>query len=350
MQIVSTRVLVIFVIATFIGTMYSLSDLYSMSSQTALKADLRAEMESKVVVKAATASPPPVVVAEETKLGSGVAQTEASAIAAATSARKVFYYPNIELWGDVVKWGSENKATSSEDCCSQCKLFTPAKASDPPCNVFVFCGDKEKCKQQYGECWLKHLAHPEASKPSRAGPEVPWTAGTLDVDMNADPSKDRCTGSVGSTTTGASDDLMDELPTMVVDPLPKSMVENNWYVVLNRPYAFVQWAEKAKIPERFVLMAEPDHIMLRPLPNFMSGNRPASFPFFYIEPAKPEYKHIVEKFTGPMTSKQLEEIAPIGNSPTYLALEDMKRVMPVWLNVSIAIFKDKDASKVRYNK
>jgi hypothetical protein len=50
--------------------------------------------------------------------------------------------------------------------------------------------------------------------------------------------------------------------------------------VLNRPYAFVQWVEKAKIPERYVLMAEPDHIFLRPLPNFMTGETPGGGPPF----------------------------------------------------------------------
>ncbi len=46
------------------------------------------------------------------------------------------------------------------------------------------------------------------------------------------------------------------------------------YVVLNRPYAFVQWVQKAKIPEKYVLMSEPDHIFLRPIPNFMRGDKP----------------------------------------------------------------------------
>jgi hypothetical protein len=49
---------------------------------------------------------------------------------------------------------------------------------------------------------------------------------------------------------------------------------NRRYVVLNRPYAFVQWTQKVKIPETYVLMSEPDHIYLRPMPNFMRGNAP----------------------------------------------------------------------------
>lgn len=60
--------------------------------------------------------------------------------------------------------------------------------------------------------------------------------------------------------------------------------------MLNRPYALLQWIEKADIPERYILMSEPDHLFLRPLPNLAPGlSVPAAFPFFYIEPHKEEY-------------------------------------------------------------
>lgn len=72
----------------------------------------------------------------------------------------------------------------------------------------------------------------------------------------------------------------------------------------------------------------------------------AAFPFFYIEPSKAENVHITKKFTGEITQKQLEEIAPIGNSPTFMTFEDMKKVMPTWMNVSIAVFKDQEANSV----
>lgn len=119
---------------------------------------------------------------------------------------------------------------------------------------------------------------------------------------------------------------MDEIPTMVVDPLPNDAVEHGWYVVLNRPYAFVQWVKQQKIPEKYVLMSEPDHIMIRPLPNFMTSEDPAAFPFFYIEPGSTKNAGITQKFTGKLTLEQLDEIAPIGNSPTYMSLKDMQTV------------------------
>lgn len=59
-------------------------------------------------------------------------------------------------------------------------------------------------------------------------------------------------------------------------------------------------------------MSEPDHIWLKPMPNLMLGHRPAAFPFFYIEPSKADFLPITQKFTGPLTRKQAEQIAPIG--------------------------------------
>ena len=83
-------------------------------------------------------------------------------------------------------------------------------------------------------------------------------------------------------------------------------------MVLNRPWAFNQWLRQVKIPERYILMSEPDHIWLKPMPNLMVGKKPASFPFFYIEPAKADNIPLVEKFTGKLTRAQVESIPPIG--------------------------------------
>lgn len=87
--------------------------------------------------------------------------------------------------------------------------------------------------------------------------------------------------------SGEADDLMDEVPTFVAQPLPNSVVEHEAYPVLNRPYAFLQWIQHTNITEEFILMSEPDHIFLRPIPNLMRKDAwPAAYPFFYIEPAK----------------------------------------------------------------
>ena len=66
---------------------------------------------------------------------------------------------------------------------------------------------------------------------------------------------------------------------------------------------------------RYILMAEPDHIFVNPLPNLAHGGHPAGFPFFYIKPADNE--KIIRKFypkeKGPVT-----DVDPIGNSPVII--------------------------------
>jgi hypothetical protein len=108
------------------------------------------------------------------------------------------------------------------------------------------------------------------------------------------------------------DGLMDKLPTMLVNPLPRG--QDQGYVVLNRPFALMQFMEQvdtlfaiyatplslnshrrpgvqvtehvtpsqAQIKEDYILMAEPDHLMMKPIPNLATPEKPAAFPFFYI--------------------------------------------------------------------
>ncbi|XP_010544263.1 PREDICTED: uncharacterized protein LOC104816926 [Tarenaya hassleriana] len=140
--------------------------------------------------------------------------------------------------------------------------------------------------------------------------------------------------------SGKDDNLMDEIPTVVVDPLPEGL--DRGYIVLNRPWAFVQWLEKASIEEEYVLMAEPDHIFLRPLPNLARGDHPAGFPFFYIKPA--DHEQIIRKFypeeKGPVTN-----IDPIGNSPVIIKKSILEEISPTWLNVSLRMKDDPETDK-----
>jgi len=144
--------------------------------------------------------------------------------------------------------------------------------------------------------------------------------------------------------SGQPDDLMNEIPTFVAQTLPPQHPDHG-YIVLNRPWAFKQWVTAVTIPEKYVIMSEPDHIWLKPMPNLMVGQRPAAFPFFYIEPSKKEYLPIVQQFVGPITRKESENIAPIGSSPTIMAWDDLQKVAPVWFNLSIAVHNNPAASK-----
>jgi len=43
---------------------------------------------------------------------------------------------------------------------------------------------------------------------------------------------------------------------------------------------------------------------------------------------------------------EAEKVFPIGNSPTFLSFADMQRAMPIFLNMSMTVFKDKEAKNV----
>ncbi|XP_011626381.1 hydroxyproline O-arabinosyltransferase 1 isoform X2 [Amborella trichopoda] len=140
--------------------------------------------------------------------------------------------------------------------------------------------------------------------------------------------------------SGKPDAYMDEIPTFVADPLPAG--SDQGYIVLNRPWAFVQWLQKADIKEDYILMSEPDHVIVKPIPNLSRDGLAAAFPFFYIEPKK--YETVLRKFfpedKGPITN-----IDPIGNSPVIIEKASLKKIAPTWMNVSLAMKKDTEADK-----
>jgi hypothetical protein len=57
---------------------------------------------------------------------------------------------------------------------------------------------------------------------------------------------------------------------------------------------------------------------------------------------------IIAKFLpgGKLTKDEAEAMAPIGNSPTFLSMAQMRAVMPLWQNLSVAIYKDEVANHV----
>ncbi|KAL8248291.1 hypothetical protein R6Q59_005159 [Mikania micrantha] len=143
--------------------------------------------------------------------------------------------------------------------------------------------------------------------------------------------------------SGIPDNLIDEIPTFVVDPLPSGL--DRGYVVLNRPWAFVQWLKRATIEEEYILMAEPDHIFVNPLPNLAHGIIPAAFPFDYMRPV--ENEEIIRKYfpkeNGPITN-----VDPIGNSPVIIRKDLLEKIAPTWMNVSLKM-KDDPETDTSFN-
>lgn len=58
---------------------------------------------------------------------------------------------NLELWGAAVKWGSDFKFNTSQECCEACKSLCTGNDGPCLCDSWVFCGDPEACGPQFGE-------------------------------------------------------------------------------------------------------------------------------------------------------------------------------------------------------
>ncbi|PSC67539.1 manganese resistance 1 [Micractinium conductrix] len=144
--------------------------------------------------------------------------------------------------------------------------------------------------------------------------------------------------------SGAGDEFMEEIPTVVVDPLPPKYQEiAAGYVVLDRPYAFKQWVDKYidTIPENYIWMGEPDHVFLKAPPLWATPQRPAAFPFFYIEPL--QMKKIIDRFNPKGVA--IEDFPPIGNSPVQIHKHQFAQLSDAWFNLSIAIKSDAEADR-----
>ncbi|GAB4834648.1 hypothetical protein Ancab_032911 [Ancistrocladus abbreviatus] len=86
---------------------------------------------------------------------------------------------NLELWGAAVKWGTDFKLNSSEECCKACKAMCTGDEGPCLCDSWVFCGNKKTCGSKFGECWLKKQMDSLAPERQEAGNKVMWTSGLI---------------------------------------------------------------------------------------------------------------------------------------------------------------------------
>ena len=83
-----------------------------------------------------------------------------------------------DFFGDkALEWGPDNILKTADECSHACSVHEPRSSNDPPCNLWVFCGDEMLCGESFQQCWLKYVAHPDAAQPSSEGPSVGWTSG-----------------------------------------------------------------------------------------------------------------------------------------------------------------------------
>ncbi|TYG93140.1 hypothetical protein ES288_A11G086600v1 [Gossypium darwinii] len=86
---------------------------------------------------------------------------------------------HLELWGDAMKWGSDFKLNSSEECCRACKEMCEGDDGPCLCDSWVFCGNKQDCGSRFGECWLKKQKDALDPDWRDSGDNVIWTSGLV---------------------------------------------------------------------------------------------------------------------------------------------------------------------------
>ena len=77
------------------------------------------------------------------------------------------------------------------------------------------------------------------------------------------------------------DDLMHMVPTVRVNRLSDEFADG--YTPVSRPWAFTQWLVRARVPERYVFLSDPDYIFKAPPPLLATVDRPYSFPYGYLD-------------------------------------------------------------------
>ena len=130
------------------------------------------------------------------------------------------------------------------------------------------------------------------------------------------------------------DYLSKKIRTIRVDPLGHPGVGS--FPPLARPLALKMLMDMDDngITEDYILMGEPDHIFLEPVPNWATPTKPASFPFFYIN--FEEQPDLVRKWNKRRVPVNM--LPPIGNSPTIIHKDQLKEILKVWPDLTLEMF------------
>ncbi|KAK1262354.1 hypothetical protein QJS04_geneDACA008688 [Acorus gramineus] len=86
---------------------------------------------------------------------------------------------HLEFWGSAVKWGTDFKFNTSRECCRACKAMCSGGDGPCLCDSWVFCGDRERCGEKFGECWLKKQKDALFPTLQESGDKVIWTSGLI---------------------------------------------------------------------------------------------------------------------------------------------------------------------------
>eukprot|EP00210_Caulerpa_lentillifera_P009269 g8834.t1 len=296
-------------------------------------------------------------------------------------------YPYIRAVASFV----HKETATAMDCAKACWNLALSDKNIVQCNIWLHCNDIENCGKDYQTCWLHNEPYLNDLY-IVTGKDVPYTAGKIALEdetitdlFHFEIQKERIFHTIvtaqgpaqrwqmrifyywfkkqkevcqqlefchmGGFTrilhSGIADDLMEEIPTFISDPIPLSFSDKDprKYVVLNRPYAVMEWLLATSISEKYIFMAEPDYVILKPLPNLMLRDRPMFYQFSYIEPDQKKMHDLVFNFTGLLAPEELQKIPHTGSAPSIMSVRDLRLLAPKWLQLALMIYNNEPANQ-----
>lgn len=150
-----------------------------------------------------------------------------------------------------------------------------------------------------------------------------------------------------ATVDAKPDGLETEIPSIFTSSYSDEFLANYFHFgVLNRPRSFdilFSTPELLKqITSSYVLIAETDHVLMKPLPNLAEESRPAGFDFGYMH-ANERQNHIIRKY---WPEGDYQKIDPVGPSPLMIHVDQLRAITPLWLNFSLGLRSTKEAESV----
>ena len=140
---------------------------------------------------------------------------------------------------------------------------------------------------------------------------------------------------------GAPDGLMSSMPTLLVPQL--GFDKTKGFQVINRPWSLNEvvktagWAERVR--EQYVYIAETDHLILQDIPNRATPRLNVAFFFPYMSPVPAPQAAVVKRYyDGDHLAVQ-----PVGPSPAIMHVDTLRRLAPVWYDLSVELKADRAA-------
>ena len=150
----------------------------------------------------------------------------------------------------------------------------------------------------------------------------------------------RLLSSAGGVDDGKS--FTDEIPTFIVHE--HTGAASRGYVVVNRPYALLQFVAHPefarRVVEEYIFIGETDHVLLRPMPNLATSTIPAAHRFSYMRVSPLNLKILERLFPGLSGRAQ-----PTGPSPIIIHKVQLAKLVGRWFNYTLVLGRDDEARR-----